>query len=333
MDEFDKLLAQRIPTRDAILEQVDEYSLYRYYTEIDDLIPGKPVSSPIRDGDDTPSFCIFPTHGGNGYYGGFEFTWKDHAIYQTGNIFTLIKLLYGYQSFLEVYALICNDFALDFDCQVQKKEKVRLYECPDPVDTYIRVHSIPFTLKGIDYWKQFNIGMDLVNLYNVKQIDYYWSYIGQETPIGCVDPTFAYEIGGFYQVYSPTNPKRFKFRNNLPPEYFLGYLQLPKEGDTVVIDKSMKDLIFCKRLGISAVAGKSETTLIPPAKVLDLKTRFRRVFLMLDNDEAGRRQTEKYLNLYPWMIPKFLEEAKDKTDLCLKVGFEKASEIIKKLIL
>jgi DNA primase len=65
----------------------------------------------------------------------------------------------------------------------------------------------------------------------------------------------------------------------------------------------------------------------------ELKRRAKKILLMLDNDAAGMRQTEKYLKLYPWLTPLFLAGAKDKTDLCKAVGFDQAENAIKKLII
>ncbi len=333
MDAFDDLVQRKLPVRETILSRIDEYTLYCYYTEIDDLIPGKPITSPIRTKDDNPSFVVFPTNGGkDGRYSEFEFTWSDRSLGISGNIFGLIKKMYGLSSYNEVYALINKDFDLDLVCQDINAEKISLYSKPDPVEIAIKIHSIPYTLRGREFWKVWRIEKDLLDFYYTRQIDYYWSVENQEVPKGCLDPTFAYEIGGFYQIYSPYAPRKDKFKNNLPSDYFFGYLQLPPQGDLLIIDKSSKDVIFCRRLGYWAVAGKSETTMIPPSKMLELKTRFKRIVIMLDNDEAGRNQTEKYLALYPWLEPLFLIDAKDKTDLALKVGFDEASNTIKQLI-
>ena len=72
--------------------------------------------------------------------------------------------------------------------------------------------------------------------------------------------------------------------------------------------------------------------MIPHHKMLELKERFKEIYLMLDPDEAGKRQTEKYMQKYDFLKPRFLSEAKDKTDLCLKVGIDEATRIIKELI-
>jgi DNA primase len=68
--------------------------------------------------------------------------------------------------------------------------------------------------------------------------------------------------------------------------------------------------------------------------VLELKERFNKVYLMLDNDAPGQKMVDKYMNLYPFLIPKFMpkELGKDKTDVCKKIGFEETEKLIKQLL-
>jgi hypothetical protein len=296
----------------------------------------KSIHSPLRSlgqkPDEAPSFVVFPSMQGRGY-DEFEFTWKDHGLGITGNIFSLIKTLYGLQTFDQVYALISQDFGLHLMYSpIQAQRKIVLFEKPEIVDVDLRVKSIEFTKKGLEFWKNpFQIDQSLLQFYNTTQISMVWKNT-DAFPSFVQDPTFAYRIGNKYQIYSPLAAKKDKFRNNLPERYFFGYLQLPLNGDDLIIDKSYKDVIFCRRLGYWAVSGKSETTKIPHDKMLELKQRFKNIYLMLDPDVTGKKMTEEYLALYPWLKPRFLTQAKDKTDLCKLVGFEQSKKIIKETI-
>lgn len=288
------------------------------------------MCSPIRSDDRVRSFVVFPASRGRGF-DEFEFTWKDHGVGKTGNIFTLIKLMFGYPTFNEVYARINKDFELDSSLPTVES-KIALFEKPVVSPNGFMIRSLPtLTRKGRTFWDNLSIGQELLDVYNVTQVEYIW-WRGQEAPTMPLDPTFAYRIGQYYQLYSPYAARENKFRNNLPENYFFGYLQLPPEMDLLIIDKSAKDVIFNRRLGYWAVAGKSETTMIPRPFMLNLKKRAKRMLLMLDPDDAGVTQTEKYLKEYPWLEPKFLTDAKDKTDLRTKFGFEKSKQIIDELI-
>lgn len=328
MDDFDRLV--KIPSRQDILDRVDEYTLYRYYTDIEDLTPNKAAPSPFRI-DKVPSFTIFHASRGRGF-DEFEYTWKDHGLGQAGNIFKLIKLIYNFNSYEEVYRLINQDFELGLSLPGIEVSKIKLFECPPAIQSDIRVHSIPFTQKGLRFWQQLDVSPALLKEYNAGQTDCYWAYQGQAVPSDVMDPTFYYQIGKYYQLYSPYASRENKHRNNLPPNYFFGYLQLPRNGDVLVIDKSPKDSIFCRTINYWAVCGKAETTEIPEPKMLELHERFPTIYLTLDPDAAGMRMTEKYMAKYPWLKPRFLSQAKDKTDLRALLGKEEARRIIHQLL-
>lgn len=331
MDLLDEIYRQHAPNRDDILQAVDEYTLYCFYTDINDLPVKRRIRSPIREdrdkADDNPSFVIFPTAEARP----FEFLWKDHGKAIGGHIFDLIRILYRLRSYNEVYALICQDFSLDFKTeQVVAKVIQRQRPVLDPIK--LRIHTVPYSNRGLEFWSDLNIGTEVLKKYEVKQFDYYYAYAEQETPTGVPDPSFAYTIGSHYQLYCPYAGKDRKWRSDLPEGYFLGYLQLPKRGKKLVIDKSLKDIMFDYVLGYPATAGKSETTMIPHHKMIELLNRFEEVFLTLDPDAAGKAQTDKYMDLYPSLKPRFLMEAKDKTDLRKLVGFDRAKETIHKLL-
>lgn len=325
---FEESYDQLIPNERAILAMVDEYSLYCYYTDIADLMPGKAYSAPYYRKDDEPSFAIFESRSPL-----FTYMWKDHATGESGTIFMLIAKIEQLKGREEVFARINTDFELGYDSLAPiRTDKIILFDAPEVSPAKIRITEIPFSKKGVEFWSQFRIGQALLNEYLTTQASFYWTYPEQEIPIQAPDPTFSYRIGAYYQLYSPFAPRRFKFRNDLPENYFFGYLQLPPTGKVLIIDKSCKDVIFCRRLGFNAVCGKSETTWILEKKMLELHERFPEIFLMLDNDEPGKRQVEKYMKKYPWLKPRFLPKWKDKTDNCKMEGFEQTKQLTEHLV-
>lgn len=327
--DFDEVYKSIIPSENSILEQVDEYTLYCYYTGIDPLVLGKACNCPYRS-DVIPSFSVFPSK--SNYV---EYMWKDHATGEYGNIFSLIQKIEQLETKKEVLGRINDDFGLGYTISdPTRRDKIIWYEKPTLNEIKISVVNQEFTEKGREFWNQFRIDKQLLDFYNTTQIKYFWTWVGQPAPRIADDPYFAYRIGNFYQTYAPYQPKINKFRNDWPENYFFGYIQLPQRGTRVIIDKSSKDVIFCRRIGEWAVSSKSETTYLPTTKLLELKERFDKVFLMLDNDIPGQKMVEKYMKEFPFLIPRFIpkELAKDKTDLCKVVGFEKTKEIVDKLL-
>lgn len=328
--DFDEVYKSIIPSEKSILEQIDEYTLYCYYTGIDPLILGKAHKAPYYRKDDIPSFSVYPSK--SNYV---EFMWKDHATGEYGSIFQLIQKIEQLESVKEVLARINEDFALGYTINDPvRKDKIIWYDKPELNQIKIQVKNREFSEAFKSFWNQFRIDKKLLDFYYTTQPEFYWTYLSQEYPTTAPNPMIAYRVGEFYQLYSPYAPKGDKFRNNLPENYFFGYIQLPQTGDRLILDKSSKDVIFCRRIEEWAVCSKSETTFLPKAKLLELKERFTKIFLMLDNDVPGIRMVEKYLKEYPFLIPKFIpkELSKDKTDLVKKIGFEGAEKIIKELI-
>jgi hypothetical protein len=325
--DFQSIYKSINPTEQSILEAVDEYTLYCFYTGLDDLVLGKAYSAPYRN-DSVPSFSVYPSR-----KEGIEYMWKDHATGESGSIFLLIRKIENLASGKDALFKVIQDFGLDFDSETPKvQEKIVRYSKPVVNKAKITIIDQPFTAQGKEYWNRLSVGEELLKFYNVSQVKYYWTFEGQPAPNLAPDPTFAYDVGGHYQLYSPFAERQFKFRNDLPENYFFGYLQLPSQGDKLIIDKSCKDLIFCKRLDYWAIAPKSETTMIPEKKMVELKERFTTIYLTLDNDEAGRRAATKYAEKYPYLVIRFLEGFKDKTDACMAIGFDKTKVLVDKML-
>lgn len=326
--DFDKLYESIIPSEQGILSSVDEYTLYCFYTGIEDLTLGRAYNAPYYRQDRFPSFSVYES---KSQY--VDYMWKDHATGESGTIFKLIQKIEQLNNLNQVFARINEDFCLGYyTSNPVRKDKIVWYEKPTQNQIKIRIKDKPFDKEGSNFWQQFGISANLLNLYNVNQVEYFWLHDEQQVPTTAYSLTFSYRIGKYYQLYSPYASKQYKFRNDLPENYFFGYLQLPEKGDKLVIDKSCKDVIFCRRLGLNAVSGKSESTMIPHSKMLELQTRFREIYLTLDPDPCGKTMTDKYLKIYPWLHVRFLPKHKDKTDNCIAEGLEKTERIIKELI-
>jgi len=326
--DFYELYNKLILTEQGVLQLVDEYTLYCYYTQIEDLIPGKAYNAPPYRIDIVPSFSIYPSK-----KEGLEYMWKDHATGESGSIFKLIQKIEQLDTTQEVLTKINEDFALGYDTDTPiEREKLVLFKPPKHSDIKISIVEQPLTEQGLKFWQQLEVSKELLKFYNTEQVKYYWAYVGQSSPDTAPDPMFSYRIGNYHQLYSPYVERKNKFRNDYPENYFFGYLQLPKTGKTLILDKSAKDVIFCGTMELPAVCGKAETTFIPHSKMLELKDRFEKLYLMLDPDKAGKTMAEKYLQRYPWLIERYLPEGKDKSGLALKVGVKRAKEVILSII-
>lgn len=281
--------------REQLLEQVDEYSIYEYY--IEDFELDKALRVPYRE-DNNPSFSVFESDGDGPLY-----KWYDHARGDHGDIVDLLFRLNPGKKLYEIIDMVKSDLG-------GKKPRPRKPKTP----TKIEIIPMSYSQQDLAYWNLHGITIGTLIKYNVFSVARYFLNGAEKVPPGLM---YAYQIDDLYKLYSP-HPKFFI--NNYTRDMVEGLKQLPERGDILIIDKSLKDIMFCHEIGYPAVAGKSEGTLICSEIMLNLKSRFKRLVLMLDNDEAGKRCTEKYLEAYPFLEHKFLEGAKDKTDLCKLKG-------------
>ena len=115
-----------------------------------------------------------------------------------------------------------------------------------------------------------------------------------------------------------------------------GYSQLPRNGDILVITKSLKDVMLFYELGINSIAPNSETMFLTSKVYLELNKRFDDIYILFDNDYQGITSMNKFRKQFKaegidlkcaWIPRKY--GAKDISDLYLKVGKERLIELIK----
>ena len=291
--DLDDFLEGAILSEQAILERVDEYSLYCHYLGFAPQF-GVKFRSPIRRGrdiDSNSSFSVFPV---TVKMAKNQYLWKDAGIGMTGNVFRLVGLLHDCNRVDDVYRIIDRDFNLGFSNGSPIDYKLKPVHIPEPyVKSDIRVKSKTFTKRELAYWGSFGITLQTLKHFNVTSVDCYWLYTDQMYPKSHRDFCFAYRIWSKYKLYRPHAPnKDDKFRNDFTENHIEGFCQLKYESDLVVVTKSLKDVMMLYEYGIEAVASHSESNILPQ-KVLDyLHSKYKHVVIWYDND--GKTQADKY---------------------------------------
>lgn len=324
MDELERHIKESSASRENILKYVDQYSIFSYYIG-NELETRTKYSSPLREGDDDPSFSIWWS---DKYPGVMLF--KDSSTGRSGDVFVFLRCLMGNGALAperRVLYQINKDFNLGLEGQevgefkpyVAKKIPMKKF----PVKIQITEHLTP-TQKFTDYWgdKGLEISQKVLDRYYVAnpRVVHYISDIHKSIVPSTL--TISYEILGHYKIYHPFEDKKFKFRNNYLDMYVEGAIQLQYKKEFAIITKSTKDIIFFRQhFDWDTVAGTSENTMISPYFMTNtLLKKYKYVFIWLDPDEAGIAAQQKYLDLYPELIPiefdPFIKQ-KDPTDLFL----------------
>jgi len=338
MDELDQYIKDNELSQPNLLNLVDDYDVYCEYIGTD-LEIGVKYSSPLRDGDDDPSFVLFQSNRDH------KIMFKDHATGQTGNVFHFLNLFLGI-SLHDVYKQINYDFNLGLDgvdpdkeFKPIKKERVKVIREP----LTIKVTSKEkFSKTFLNYWDALGISKEMCERYYVSDVEVI--HFITKSAHKFVYPKslcIAYQILGTYKIYQPLGERAFKFRNNYPYRYVEGAIQLDFANDFCIITKSTKECMwFREHFGWDAVASTSENTMISDYFFKTTLSKYKHVFIWLDLDTPGVRAQAKYLEKYPHLIPIVADrypEFKDPTDLyeaAKREGWGKdALRYIKSLIL
>lgn len=304
-----------------IIQRVDEYALYSFYLGYDPELFTK-YSSPFRN-DDSPSFGIFHAK----RIPNREFGWKDLGMGISGDIFTLVKLIFGYPSKTHAVRRVASDF--DLGPKLPGTEPIRQRTVKaEKEPTSIKV--LHRKLEGYDlkWWLQWHVDKALLQMYEVYPISCYWTYPSQKIPkfpgkgLG-----YDYLINRHHQLYFPLENKDFKFRNDLCEDDLMGFRQLTYNGP-LVITKSYKDIMCLRSFGYDAVGPRGEHNVIADNQLRYLETKYTTIYTLFDND--GKHSGDKYP--YPLRTVPINSGEKDPTDFCKRYGPQATSELLQQLL-
>lgn len=303
-------------TLDWILSKVTEYDIYAKY--IGEFKVGMIYNSPFRK-DKNPSFGIFYSKRTN------QLLFKDHGTGECGNIIKFVQLYTGITNYPDILKDIVNRL------NISNSTKLTTTQYKPPTETVIGIVRQNFTETDKKYWSQFNIDINTLKKFNVFSIKYYLCNGVVKGIYKDTNPMYAYKVYNNFKIYRPLGDKYTKWRNNLTEYDIQGYEQLPQKGDTLIITKSMKDVMCLYKMGIPAISPSSESTFIPNKCLEELKTRFKRILILFDRDVAGvkyLRKISKKTGLEPLLINKKFN-AKDVSDAIKLNGFETIKNWIK----
>jgi hypothetical protein len=318
---------------EEILDRINCLDIFSYYIG-DDFKMGRAIKSPLRK-DRSPSFTVFKHSSGKYFY-------KDFSTGDSGDCFTFLTRMYSATRFT-TYRMVDNDFQLGISLTTFAKPTKQEYgvhnkkfEDIEDSCTTIKIKSRSWNNKeDKQFWSKYGICCSILNKYNVKPAKYVWVNDNLIVESNKYNPIYAYDFGGqkmkIYQPYS-----KFKWLSNTNVSDLQGLSQLPKSGDTLVITKSLKDVMCLDIFGIPSVAPSSESCIIPADIVKSLYDRFARIYILYDFDRTGISFANKHRKLYGF-IPLFFTngkfhtfdyKSKDFSDFIALNGVRGAAELI-----
>ena len=315
-------------TKDFILSKINQESIMQYYTGLD-VSSKKLMLSPFRN--DHKVTCSFYKSKSDILYL-HDFATNEHI-----NCFQIVMKKFNV-NYYEALDIIAKDFGLIEGTHSNKTAPIIIQSLKETESARIQVQIKKYSSKELEWWKQFGISIKTLKKFHVFSIEHV--FLNGELKFSSSDkcPIYGYYFGKdknckeLWKIYFPTNKEHgIRFLNNLPNKKLQGYKQLKDSDDILIITKSQKDCMCFYEFGINAVAPSSESTFCNEKQIEELKTRFKHIIVMYDQDKAGKHNMYKIRLKYPeldyFVIPNYLK-AKDFSDLVKLYGKEKVKELL-----
>ena len=291
---------------------VSDYDIFSYYLGSRFVI-GKVFNSPLRE-DKTPSFGIIQASNGNLLYNDFTG--------DSGDVIKFVKELKGLKSYKEAMIEIYCDLILSGKRAIESLITVE-HAPKKHTSSNIGVVRQPWSQNDFTYWGQFNITKKILIKFEVDPIKFLLFDDIVYKVYSDTDPMYVYKNYDKKKIYSPLADKKNKWFGSVTKNYIWGYKQLPESGELLIITKSLKDVMCLYSLGYIAISPPSETTMIPEHIMADLKKRFTKIIVFMDNDEAGILASKKLCEKYS-LKSMSLKRLKDMSEHVQHYGVEYA---------
>jgi hypothetical protein len=317
-----KFVIEPTITKEYLLEKNTQETYLSYYLGI----PVKKglFKSPLRN-DQKPTCSFYTNKRG-------DIIFKDFSGEFYGNFIDVVRHIFKC-SYFEALEIIAKDFGylnnkININIPVAKP-----FIKPDI--TKIQVELKDFTKEELLWWKQYGITLNILNKFNV----YSCKTIFLNDNIFSFSDKNNFIFGYFrkdtelerWRIYMPFR-KEYRFISNWTKDMIQGGKQLQENGEYLVITKSLKDVMTLYSFNIPAIAPCSETFFINDSQLLNLKDRFKQIFLLYDTDLTGIKNMNiirrKYSDIKCLWIPKKYK-TKDISDFYKTYGRLETMNLIK----
>ena len=311
-------------SKESILKEVSEEEIMRHYLGFEFEI-GRMYNSPLRD-DDVPSFNV--------YYSEYqELRFKDFNGSQ-GTCFDLVMLLNNC-NFYEAICHINDEFGLGLGGRTSEKKLSYKKFKAEISDKKCLIQFKPQQFTAIDkkYWKKYNISEDTLKHFNVYSAKYV--YMNKQLLFRYTNysPVYCYKFGDKVKVYRPLQPKGvYKWLSNAKMDTIQGHDQLIYEQNTLIITKSLKDVMCLWELGYESIAPQAETTHLDETVLAGIIKEYKNIYILFDNDPAGIFGAETLQKTIPGSKVIYISLEKDISDVIELHGIDVANELIKNLV-
>lgn len=269
---------------EEILSIVDESAILNYYLGIS-RIPCI-INSPLRE-DKRPSFGLYSPDGIKIYY-------TDLSTKDKGGVFDLLGKMWGI-SYKDVLIRISNDIdKFKGTSSLIKNSNTSIRSLSNyRSDSELQCKIRNWKPYDIEYWNSYGITLKWLKYAEVYPISH--KIIIKDNKryvLGADKYAYAYverkEGKVTLKIYQPFNKYGYKWSNKHDTSVISLWTKVPEYGDRICICASLKDaLCLWSNTGIPCVATQGEGYRISETAINELKRRYKNIYILFDNDEAG----------------------------------------------
>lgn len=306
---------QCIITLKDLLNRVSEIDILTRYFNIKKL--PCVINSPLRE-DKRPSFSI--------YIKDSKVRYLDFSTGEKGNLWNLLGELW-HTDFYNTIVTVYKDFSLNnrtlfLQPKVKPKTTIVSYS-----ETVIKCRVREWREYDLEYWESFGISKKWLEYAEIYPISH--KIIIKDTKkytFRADKYAYAYvehkEGNTTLKIYQPFS-KRWKWSNKHDRSVISLWTKVPYKGNKICICSSLKDaLCLWANTNIPSIAIQGEGYSMSDTAINELKKRYNKVYILLDNDEVGLKDGERlaketgFINI---VLPQF-NGGKDISDLIKTTG-------------
>lgn len=313
-----------------ILNKVSESDILSFYLGVNN-VPCV-INSPLRI-DKKPSFGLYSLDGKKIYY-------TDLSTKEKGGLFDLLMKLWNLE-YADMLIKIYRDIPKFTFRDISTNKCVIRTTSIHQSFTELECKTRDWKDYDLEYWQSFGINKQWLEYAEVYPISHKIIIKDNERYVFGADKyAYAYverkEGKITLKIYQPFNTKGYKWSNKHDASVISLWTKVPEYGEQIIICSSLKDaLCLWSNTGIPCIAVQGEGYSISDTAISELRRRYKRIYILFDNDEVGLFDGKKlakrtgFINL---TLPDF-EGGKDVSDLYKWLNNkEEFIKIIKKVI-
>lgn len=238
---------------------------------------GKTYQSPFRD-DKNPSLSFYQTSSG-------RIRWKDFGTDEpSGGVYQFVAKHLGTEDLDAIKSYIYDGR----ETQIFKKQTTQ--RILPPRKNSLEIKAKRWSEKELDYWQSYHISKETLKMFNTVPLAHFYVNDIKNDRLEN-ELLFAQLVGSHVKIYSPLSKTR-KWKSNTTKSDVFGLEQLKFKSDTLILTKSLKDIMTLHELGYEAIAPMSETSDFPKMIEEEVLPRYKNIYVLFDNDTTGLKRGE-----------------------------------------